>query len=305
MVGRPFARRVVEARDDRLEGRDPPALRGQPGADRRGDHRLADARCRCRLRRGRARGPATRLRSGGRTRARAARPSPAVRSRRRRRSRCGACRMQRSSRSRARPACSSDAECDAITASRSRDVPSGTVGGRIAWAKMPRSSSRSDAATAARRGADHERQDLRLASRSWMPSSASASASSRALRCSLNTRSRLLDQQLERGQRAGDGRRRQRGREDQRARGVDQVLRHRAVAAGVRAVGAERLAERADDDVDLVLDARRRPPRRGPRARARRRRGRRPPSRARRSAAPARRSRPAARRRRPSRRRRR
>ena len=74
---------------------------------------------------------------------------------------------------------SSDAECDAITASRSRDVPSGTVGGRIACAKMPRSSRRSDAFTAA----DAEpitTGRICVSEPVSMPSSASASASSRA-----------------------------------------------------------------------------------------------------------------------------
>ena len=38
---------------------------------------------------------------------------------------------------------SSPRVCDAITARRSREVPSGTVGGRMAWAKTPRSSAAS------------------------------------------------------------------------------------------------------------------------------------------------------------------
>jgi hypothetical protein len=37
---------------------------------------------------------------------------------------------------------------EAITASRRRELPAGTVGGRIAWAKMPFSSARSLARTA-------------------------------------------------------------------------------------------------------------------------------------------------------------
>ena len=67
---------------------------------------------------------------------------------------------------------------------------------------------------------------------------------------------RLLAQQLERRHRGRHGRWRQRGGEDQRARGVDQVLRHLLVAAHVGPVGAERLAEGADDHVDLVLQPR-------------------------------------------------
>ena len=50
------------------------------------------------------------------------------------------------------------------------------------------------------------------------------------------------------------GRRRGRG-EDQRTGGVDQVARQLAIAAHVGAVGAEGLAERADDHVDLSLQA--------------------------------------------------
>ena len=79
-------------------------------------------------------------------------------------------------------------------------------------------------------------------------------------------------------------------------------LRELGVAGDERAVGAERLAERPDDDVDLALEAglvrpRRARRRRGSRSRAPRRR-----RRARRGAARARRSPRAARRRRPSRR---
>ena len=48
--------------------------------------------------------------------------------------------------------------------------------------------------------------------------------------------------------------RRQRGGVDQRAGAVDEVLRHRRVAAGEGAVGAERLAERADHHVHLALE---------------------------------------------------
>ena len=66
---------------------------------------------------------------------------------------------------------------------------------------------------------------------------------------------RLLREQLERGQRARDRGRRRGGREDERARGVRQQVRELGVAGGERAVGAQRLAERADDDVDLALEA--------------------------------------------------
>ena len=95
--------------------------------------------------------------------------------------------------------------------------------------------------------------------------------------------------------------RRRRGREDERPRRVHQQLRHGVVARGERAVGAERLAERADDDVDLVLEAGVVHGAAAARAHAAGRRAprRRPPARG--GGGRARRSRPAARRRRPSR----
>ena len=66
---------------------------------------------------------------------------------------------------------------------------------------------------------------------------------------------RALLEQPEGGQRAGDRRRRRRGREHERPRGMQQVLRHHPVAGRERAVGAERLTERADDHVHLILEA--------------------------------------------------
>ena len=66
---------------------------------------------------------------------------------------------------------------------------------------------------------------------------------------------RAFGQELERRQRARDLRRRRRRREDQRARRVDQVLDDLGARADVGAVGAEGLAERADDHVHLALQA--------------------------------------------------
>ena len=65
----------------------------------------------------------------------------------------------------------------------------------------------------------------------------------------------VLAHQVERGQCRGDDRRRGPGGEDQRARDVHEVSGHLRVAAGVGAVGAERLAEGPDDDVHLALEA--------------------------------------------------
>ena len=65
---------------------------------------------------------------------------------------------------------------------------------------------------------------------------------------------RLLHEQLERGHGGRHGDRRRRRRVQQRAGAVDQVARGHVVAAREAAVGAERRAERAGDDVDLVLE---------------------------------------------------
>jgi hypothetical protein len=61
---------------------------------------------------------------------------------------------------------------------------------------------------------------------------------------------------FERRQRRRDRRRRQGGREDQRARAVGEVVAHRRAAGGERAVGPERLPQRADDDVDDAVQTR-------------------------------------------------
>ena len=73
-------------------------------------------------------------------------------------------------------------------------------------------------------------------------------------RCSRSTRS-VLGRAAPARRRRGDDRRRRRGREDERAGGVDQVLDDLVAGADVGAVAAERLAERADDHVDLARDS--------------------------------------------------
>ena len=64
-------------------------------------------------------------------------------------------------------------------------------------------------------------------------------------RCSMSSRDR---------QRARDRRRRKRGGEDEGSRGVHQITRHRLVTGHKRAIGPERLAERAHDHVDVLLE---------------------------------------------------
>ena len=122
---------------------------------------------------------------------------------------------------------SSPRVCEAITASRSREVPSGTVGGRIAWAKTP---------ALERRLADRHRQvrrrrrqrhdlGLRAGDLEALAGELGRAASS-ALAWSFSTRrgcSRSSSSAASAPATAGGGRR---GREDQRARGVDEVLRH-------------------------------------------------------------------------------
>ena len=75
-----------------------------------------------------------------------------------------------------------------------------------------------------------------------------------AFACRRSTRCGWIEQlQRRRGRR--DRRRRRGGGEDEGAGAVDQVVDRLGVGADVGAVGAERLAEGADDDVDLAAEA--------------------------------------------------
>ena len=151
---------------------------------------------------------------------------------------------------------SSSLVCEAITARRSREVPGATVGGRIAWAKTPRSSAASQIAQRGLASPTTSGTICVVEPATSKPSRASSSRSDVGVGLQALDAARLLDQQLQRGERAGDRRRRRRRGEDERARRVDQVLGHRRAAGRVRAVGAQRLAQRADDDVDLALQPR-------------------------------------------------
>ena len=77
-----------------------------------------------------------------------------------------------------------------------------------------------------------------------------------ALLCRRVHQSRSLLEQLERSQRSRDRRGRQGGGEDEGTGSVDEVRGHRLVAGHERAVGSERLSQRAHDHVDLVLESR-------------------------------------------------
>ena len=248
---------------------------------------------------GAARRRRRRTRAAARPRRSTARPRPA-------RSRTGGSRCAaRPGRGRARRRAARPCVCDAITASRSRDVPSGTVGGRIACANTPCSSAASQIRIASPASPTISGTIWRLRARHVEALAGELVAQRRRVVGEPLDAPRLLLQQLERRHRRRDRRRRQPGGEDQRPRGVDEVARHRVVAGDERAVGAERLAERADDHVDLALEPGLGDRAAPARARACRCRARRRPSRARRGGARARRSPRAARRRRPSRTRRR
>ena len=97
---------------------------------------------------------------------------------------------------------SSPRVCDAITARRSREVPSGTVGGRMAWAKTPRSSAASHTDMARCGVADDERHDLGLRAGDLEALAGQLGAQRVGVGLELVHPAGLLAQELERGQRA-------------------------------------------------------------------------------------------------------
>ena len=149
--------------------------------------------------------------------------------------------------------------------SRSRAVPSGTVGGRMATTRKPSSSSSCEAASAACGFADHHRHDraLRLGQ---------AGGAGEGLRLGERQRRqvRLALDQVERGDGGGDDRRRQAGGIDQRAGAVADQVDHRLRGAEIAAIAADRLGQRADLQRRRRTRSRAAPKRRG--------RGRRRPS---------------------------
>ena len=148
---------------------------------------------------------------------------------------------------------------------RSRAVPGGTVGGRIACASTPRSSSAS---------AKRHRPALSPTRTGTMcvspPRAKPERARGRAQASRVPPQRRpalgLGVDHVERRARRRDRRRRQPGRVDEAARAVHQQVDERARPGDVRAGAAERLAERAHVDGDVAPSAR--PPprdrRRGP-----------------------------------------
>jgi hypothetical protein len=138
-----------------------------------------------------------------------------------------------------------------MTARRSREVPSGTVGGRIACANTPPSIAASQIAMAVVASPTMSGTICVVEPATSNPSRASSSRRMPGVRLQLVDARGLLGEQLERGERAAatvggsavekiSGRRCWSGSRRQRA------------ARGERAVGAEGLAERADDHVDLA-----------------------------------------------------
>ena len=117
-------------------------------------------------------------------------------------------------------------ECDAITASRSLEVIGGTVGGRSPGRTRRASSAASQtliASLARRRRA--ARSGCRRAAR-VEPLVRERRENAAAFARSCSTR-RGRSSELERRECAGDGRRRRRGREDERARGDDEIAGER------------------------------------------------------------------------------
>ncbi len=141
---------------------------------------------------------------------------------------------------------------------RRRQVPGGTVGGRIACAKTPSASRRSQSAIASSASPITSGTIWVSDPIGSSPSERSPSRSAAAFACRRSTRSgRSASSSSAAGAAATAGGRRG-GREDERPGGVDEEVHQLTRAADVGAVAAERLAERADDHVDLVGESGRR-----------------------------------------------
>ena len=127
----------------------------------------------------------------------------------------------------------------AIATRRSREVPSGTVGGRVAWANTPpcRGASHTDMAVCA---SPTTRGTIGI-----VPSATENSPSDSASRSGDAVQAvdalRLGAHDREGGTRRCDARRRQARRVDKRSRSIDQHVGQLAVAAGKRAVATEGL----------------------------------------------------------------
>ena len=96
----------------------------------------------------------------------------------------------------------------AITVSRSREEPSGTVGGRIPWAKTPRSSASSQSRIVGSASPTSIGRIWVVEPPTARPSAASAARSVAAFRCSASTRSGSVAEDRQRlggGGDRGDG----------------------------------------------------------------------------------------------------
>ena len=143
---------------------------------------------------------------------------------------------------------------DAITASRSRAAPSGAAAGATASQNTPCSSAYSTIRAAGSASPTSSGTMCVLRAGDLEALARELVAQRLGVVEQLLDAARLLLEQLERRHRGGDGDRRRGGRVQQRACAVDEVAGGHVVAAREAAVGAERLAERAGDDVDLVLE---------------------------------------------------
>ena len=141
VIGGPAALGLVEARDHGLERGHVDAIRAQRRGQRGGEDGLADARV----------GPGDEEAAQARARARlrglaldversfGRRRGGLARGRHRHALARAEAGLQRRAPEHRAASRSSALLCEAITARRRREVPSGTVGGRMAWAKTPRS----------------------------------------------------------------------------------------------------------------------------------------------------------------------
>ena len=139
-----------------------------------------------------------------------------------------------------RAARSRSSGCCAVNVRRRRAVPAGTVGGRIATTRKPSSSSSARSRQRRFFVADHDRHDRALRF-------GKSRAAGERLRLGDRQRriGRLALDQVERGDRGGDARRRQAGRIDQRAGAVAHQIDDRRRRAEIAAIGADRLRQRA------------------------------------------------------------
>ena len=247
--GGQLAGRLVKARQDGLVGPHGLARAGHRGQQAGAQDRLAHARV----------GARDEEASHGRGSSGAAEATRGPRPRRR-----SACRSPHGARSRplgpprrasSRPGEALPRSWPALTVKRSREVPGGTEGGRIPWAKRPRSRAAWERRMA-RSSVPRINGMMCMSSiRTAKPSAARPSRSARARAPSLLASRGSCSMIVERRQSARRGRRGRGRREDQRAGRVDEVVDGLGAGAARSPVGAERLPERPHEHIDLVRKA--------------------------------------------------